>query len=94
MTGGRIGQACKFLSPSEPFALTYGDGISNADTTALVAFNKSHGWHATVTAVQAPIRYGVLNLEGETVTAFRKNNKQAVVGLMVGSSYFNRTFST
>jgi len=32
--------------------LTYGDGVSDVDINKLVAFHKSHGKLATLTAVQ------------------------------------------
>lgn len=68
-TGGRI----KRLAPHigrETFLLTWGDGVSNVDLDALVAFHRSHGRIATVTAVRPPARYGRLDLEGDKVAGF------------------------
>ena len=44
---------------------TYGDGLSDVDITALVAFHRAHGKIATVTAVQAPGRYGALSMAAD-----------------------------
>lgn len=70
MTGGRLRRVGRFLEQEEAFCFTYGDGVSDLDLGALVAFHKQHGKHATVTAVQPPGRYGALAREGVQVTGF------------------------
>ncbi|WJN57672.1 glucose-1-phosphate cytidylyltransferase [Pseudomonas sp. SO81] len=70
MTGGRLRRVGRFLEQDEAFCFTYGDGVSDLDIAALVAFHKQHGKHATVTAVQPPGRYGALAREGDQVTGF------------------------
>lgn len=68
-TGGRI----KRLKPwvdGGTFMLTYGDGVANIDLKALLAFHKSHGKLATVTAVRPPARFGALGFEGDMVARF------------------------
>ncbi len=70
MTGGRLRRVGRFLEEDEAFCFTYGDGVSDLDISALVAFHKQHGKHATVTAVQPPGRYGALAREGDHVTGF------------------------
>lgn len=65
MTGGRIRRVRRYLDDSEPFCLTYGDGLSDVDISALVAFHKSHGKLATVTAVQPVGRFGLLDIGAE-----------------------------
>ena len=73
MTGGRIKRAIQHLDADEPFCLTYGDGLSDIDISSSVAFHKSHGKLATVTAVTPPGRFGVLDIdEGQSVTGFRE----------------------
>jgi glucose-1-phosphate cytidylyltransferase len=49
---------------------TYGDGVADIDLKALVAFHRSHGKLATITAVRPPARFGALVLESDRVTAF------------------------
>ncbi|MBD9425817.1 glucose-1-phosphate cytidylyltransferase [Pseudomonas sp. PDM15] len=70
MTGGRLRRVGRFLEEDEAFCFTYGDGVSDLDIAALVAFHKQHGKYATVTAVQPPGRYGALAREGDQVTGF------------------------
>jgi glucose-1-phosphate cytidylyltransferase len=54
----------------EAFCFTYGDGVSDVDIGALIAFHRAHGRLATVTAVQAPGRYGAIEQTGNEVTGF------------------------
>lgn len=66
MTGGRLKRVAKYLTPGEPFFLTYGDGVSDVDLGALAAFHRQHGKDATITAVAPPGRYGALEIvEGQ-----------------------------
>ncbi len=69
LTGGRVGRLEKWLA-EETFMVTYGDGVSDVDLTALAEFHKSHGLLATVTAVRPPARFGGLILEGDRVAKF------------------------
>jgi glucose-1-phosphate cytidylyltransferase len=69
MTGGRVRRAAEFIG-DEPFVLTYGDGVTNADFEALVRFHRCHKRLATVTAVRPPTRFGDLTLDGPNVTNF------------------------
>jgi glucose-1-phosphate cytidylyltransferase len=70
MTGGRLKRVERYLDPGEPFFLTYGDGLSDVDLTALAAFHRKHGREATVTAVAPPGRFGALELEHDQVRRF------------------------
>ena len=70
LTGGRVKRIREYIG-GETFLLTYGDGVADIDIGALVQFHKQHGKLATVTAVQAPGRFGSLDLrDGGTVRAF------------------------
>jgi glucose-1-phosphate cytidylyltransferase len=69
MTGGRIKRLAPYIG-NESFMLTWGDGVSNIDLDKLLAFHKSHGRLATVTAVRPPARYGRLDIEGDKVARF------------------------
>jgi glucose-1-phosphate cytidylyltransferase len=68
-TGGRIHRLEPWLR-SETFMVTYGDGVADVDLTALLAFHRSHGRTATVTAVRPPARFGGLILDGDRVADF------------------------
>lgn len=69
LTGGRLLRMRKWLH-DETFLLTYGDGVSDVDLGALVAFHKRHGKLATVTAVRPPARFGGLMIDDGIVTRF------------------------
>lgn len=69
MTGGRLKRIAEHVD-GEDFCMTYGDGVSNVDISALLKFHREHGKQATVTATQPPGRYGALNLDGNTVKSF------------------------
>ncbi len=68
-TGGRLKRLLPRLGDGT-FMLTYGDGVSNVDLGALLAFHRSHGLAATVTAVRPPARFGGLVFEGDRVAEF------------------------
>jgi glucose-1-phosphate cytidylyltransferase len=70
MTGGRLKRVGDYVKDEVAFCFTYGDGVSNVDITAQIAFHKAHGRLATVTAVQPPGRYGALQMSGGLVTGF------------------------
>jgi glucose-1-phosphate cytidylyltransferase len=72
MTGGRLLRLKPHLQSGGTFMLTYGDGVSNVDITALLAFHRSHGRLATVTAVRPPARFGDLRIENNRVTHFEE----------------------
>lgn len=83
MTGGRIKRIGQYLDPTEPFCLTYGDGVSNVDINKELEFHQSHGKLATMTAVHPDTRFGVLDIEKNCVKAFREKN-EADVGWING----------
>ncbi len=70
MTGGRLKRVADYLHGEEAFCFTYGDGLSDVDIRASLAFHRSHGKLATVTAVTPPGRYGALKCNGEQVVGF------------------------
>ena len=70
MTGGRLRRVASYLPANEPFCFTYGDGLADIDIGKLVAFHKSHGRRATVTAVAPPGRYGALQIHEDQVQRF------------------------
>ena len=86
MTGARVRKALKYID-SDVFCLTYGDGVADIDVQKLVAFHRSHGKIATVTAVRPGSRYGELVLdEKDAVKAFAE--KPQVDGQYINGGYF------
>lgn len=73
-TGGRISEVMKSI-PRERVIATYGDGLANVSITNLLAFHKSHGNLATVTAVRPPARFGYLKIESGSVVHFGEKNQ-------------------
>lgn len=86
MTGGRLKRVGHLLPADEPFCMTYGDGVSDVDLTALIAFHKERGLEATVTAVRPPGRYGATVIEGERVVRF--DEKPAGDGGRINGGFF------
>ena len=81
MTGGRLKRIKEYVTDESEFFLTYGDGVSDIDINATLAFHQKHGRLATLTAVQPPGRFGVLNLEGNQVIGFAEKpvGKEALI---------------
>jgi glucose-1-phosphate cytidylyltransferase len=75
MTGGRLKRVADYVRTEEAFCFTYGDGLSDVDISGLIAYHRSHGRKATVTAVQPPGRYGALELDGLCVRGFAEKPK-------------------
>ena len=86
MTGGRLKAVAAHLPPGEPFCFTYGDGVSDVDIGKLIAFHRSHGKRATVTAVTPPARFGALEFSGDLVTHFQE--KRAGDGGQINAGFF------
>ena len=73
---GRLNKVRKYLD-NEPFAVTYGDGVSNVDINESIRFHKAHGKTATITAVNLPQMKGVLSIEQDgSLKSFREKGKQ------------------
>jgi glucose-1-phosphate cytidylyltransferase len=61
MTGGRLKRVKDHLGAA-PFCMTYGDGVADIDIGKLTAFHTQQKRLATVTAVRAPGRFGILSM--------------------------------
>jgi glucose-1-phosphate cytidylyltransferase len=86
MTGGRLKRIRPYLTEGEPFCMTYGDGLSDIDITAEIAFHKAHGRKATVACVRPPARFGRIILKGDRVTAFEE--KPQTDGGVINGGFF------
>lgn len=67
-TGGRIKKVKDFIG-NEPFLLTYGNGISDANISDLVRFHKEEGKLCTLTAIQPDERFGLLKVENDMLVS-------------------------
>jgi glucose-1-phosphate cytidylyltransferase len=72
LTGGRLKRMAPYLKQmdSDIFFATYGDGVCNVNIQELLAYHRSHGKLATLTAVRPPSRFGDLAIEDGLVTEF------------------------
>jgi len=70
LTGGRLRRVAEHVRGVDAFFFTYGDGLSDVDLTAELAFHRAHGRDATVLAVEPPGRYGALAMDGDSVRGF------------------------
>jgi glucose-1-phosphate cytidylyltransferase len=84
-TGGRIKRLRDPLG-NATFMLTWGDGVSDVDLDQLLAFHRSHGKLATMTAVRPPARFGHLELDGDRITEFSEK-PQAGEGWINGAFF-------
>ena len=86
LTGGRLKRVASYLKDEEAFCFTYGDGVADIDITAEIAFHKQHGRLATITSVQPPGRYGVLQMDGRQVIGFTE--KPHGDGSLINGGFF------
>jgi glucose-1-phosphate cytidylyltransferase len=74
MTGGRLLQIKDHID-NQTFCMTYGDGLSDVNITALIQSHHAHKKLVTVTAVQPNGRFGALNLNEDEVVSFEEKPK-------------------
>lgn len=74
MTGGRLKRIASYLN-GEDFCCTYGDGVGDINVSELIDYHKKHKRLATITAIQPPGRFGVINHQNEKVTSFSEKPK-------------------
>ena len=85
-TGGRLRRVAKYIENDEAFCMTYGDGVSDVDIQATIAFHKQHAKLVTLTGVQPVARFGALGLEDSHVHAFHE--KPADEGGWINGGFF------
>ena len=86
MTGGRLRRVAEYVRNEEAFCFTYGDGVSDVDISASIAFHKKHGKAATLTATFPPGRFGALDIEGNQIKRFMEKPKGD--GGMINGGFF------
>jgi glucose-1-phosphate cytidylyltransferase len=85
LTGGRLKRVREYVG-NESFCFTYGDGVADLDIAKLIAFHRSQGKLATLTAIQPPGRYGAVSIEDSRVLSFAE--KPAGDGAWVNGGFF------
>jgi glucose-1-phosphate cytidylyltransferase len=86
LTGGRLKRVRKFVEDDEAFCFTYGDGVADIDIGASIQYHREHGKLATMTAVQPPGRFGAIDIDGQSITAFKE--KPQGDGNWINGGYF------
>jgi glucose-1-phosphate cytidylyltransferase len=86
MTGARIRRIRRYVADADNFLLTYGDGLSDVDFDALLAFHKAHGRILTVTGVRPPGRFGEIEHVDGRVSEF--NEKSQAGGGLISGGFF------
>lgn len=90
MTGSRLAKAFDAVWPLDKFAdfaVTYGDGLTDADLERELAFHHSHGGIGTVLGVPPMARFGELQIERAKVIGFAEKPKDHS-GLINGGFFF------
>jgi glucose-1-phosphate cytidylyltransferase len=86
MTGGRLRRVADYVKDEEDFCFTYGDGVGNNDIGASIAFHRSHGKAATLTATYPPGRFGALDIQNGQVKSFKE--KPRGDGVFINAGFF------
>jgi glucose-1-phosphate cytidylyltransferase len=93
MTGARVARAAaECLGEAEHFAVTYGDGLTNADLAAELDFHLAHGGIGTVLGVNPPSRFGELKIDGDRVVEFDEKPQIRDHWVNGGFFFFTRAF--
>jgi len=85
MTGGRLKRIKEYVQ-NNTFCFTYGDGVGNIDIKDLIKFHKNEKTIATITAVQPPGRFGVLDIQKNKISFFKE--KPAGDGNWINGGFF------
>ena len=86
MTGGRIRRVAEHVRDEETFLLTYGDGVGDIDIAGSIAFHRSHGRKATLTATYPAARFGAVDIRDGEVRSFLE--KPQGDGGMINGGFF------
>jgi len=93
MTGGRIARAAaRYLRSAEHFAVTYGDGLTNANLRHEFQFHLSHNATGTVLGVNPPSRFGEFKLDSTKVTEFSEKPEFKDSWINGGYFFLRRNF--
>lgn len=84
-TGGRLKRVENYLD-GETFCFTYGDGLSDIDIAAQLAFHKTRKSLATMCAVQPPGRFGAIDIQDNRITRFEE--KPSGDGSWINGGFF------
>lgn len=91
MTGARVARAAaKYLGDAQHFAVTYGDGVTDANLAEEFDFHVKKGKAATVLGVNPPSRFGELKLQEDEVVEFAEKPDLSDNWINGGYFFFKR----
>ena len=85
MTGGRLKRIKEYVQ-NDTFCFTYGDGLSDVNISKLIDFHKNTKNKATITSVQPPGRFGILDITDDKITSFKEKPTES--GNWINGGYF------
>lgn len=92
-TGARIARAAaRYLGAAEHFAVTYGDGVTDADLGDELAFHAEHGKLATSLGVHGRSQFGHLELREDGSAIFAEKPRREDAWISGGFFLFRRSF--
>ena len=87
MTGARVSRAAaKYLGEARHFAVTYGDGVTDANLAEEFRFHLDQKRLGTVLGVNPPSRFGELKVEETKVEEFSEKPEFVTTGSMAATS--------
>ncbi|EKE02217.1 MAG: hypothetical protein ACD_20C00410G0003 [uncultured bacterium] len=84
LTATRIKRIEKYID-GDFFLATYGDAVADVNIDELIKFHKSTGKIATLTGITPPSKYGILEVEGDSIINF--NEKPNTVDYVNGGFF-------
>lgn len=93
MTGARVAKAAaRYLGAAEHFAVTYGDGLTDANLADEYQFHVREGRVGTVLGINPPSRFGELKVDGAMVQEFSEKPEFREQWINGGYFFFRRDF--
>lgn len=93
MTGARVARAAqRYLGEAQHFAVTYGDGLTDADLGEEYAYHAEHGRIGTVLGVHPPSQFGRFELAEEGTASFVEKPQRGAELINGGYFFFRRDF--
>ena len=93
MTGGRIARAiARYLGDADHYAVTYGDGLTDADLGGELDYHLSHGKIGTVLGINPPSRFGEFRMKGSELVEFVEKPELHSAWINGGYFFFHRSF--
>lgn len=87
LTGSRLKRIEPYIGQDEEFMLTYGDGVSDVDLHALIAFHRKCKALITVSGVRPPGRFGEIEHDASGLVREFNEKPQATGGRISGGFF-------